>query len=150
MRRRYYHDLVGYNFRMTDLQAALGRVQLRKLPGRTEQRIANAAYLTQRLAGLAHLILPLVRDGVTHVFHQYTIRLRGDRDRALAWLRAQGIGAEVYYPVPVHYQVPYREMGYDDHLPEAERASREVLSLPVHPALTRADLDYIVETVAAL
>jgi dTDP-4-amino-4,6-dideoxygalactose transaminase len=150
MRRRYYHDLVGYNFRMTDLQAALGRVQLQKLPRRTEQRIANAAYLTGRLAGLAHLIPPLVRNGVTHVFHQYTIRLPADRDRALARLRDRGIGAEVYYPVPVHHQVPYREMGYDDHLPEAERASREVLSLPVHPALTRADLDRIVEAVAAL
>ena len=150
MRQRYYHDFIGYNFRMTDLQAALGRAQLRKLPGWTEQRIANAAYLTERLAGLDHVIPPVVRNGATHVFHQYTVRLRGDRDHALERIRDQGVGAEVYYPVPVHQQAPYREMGYDDHLPVAERASREVLSLPVHPALTQADLNYIVEAVAAL
>lgn len=150
MRRRYYHDLIGYNFRMTDLQAALGRVQLGKLPQRTEQRIANAAYLTERLAGSDHVIPPVVRESVTHVFHQYTVRLRKDRNRALERLRGQGVGAEVYYPVPVHQQAPYREMGYDDRLPVAERTSQEVLSLPVHPGLTRADLECIVEGVAGL
>jgi perosamine synthetase len=150
MHRRYYHDFIGYNFRMTDLQAALGRVQLQKLPRRTEQRIANAAYLTERLAGLERVTPPVVRDGITHVFHQYTIRLRGDRDSAIERLRGQGVGAEVYYPLPVHRQAIYREMGYDDSLPVAEEASREVLSLPVHPALSRDDLDCIVKGVATL
>jgi len=150
MRQRYHHHLIGYNFRMTDLQAALGRVQLRKLPRWTEQRMANAAYLTGRLTGLDHVTPPVVRNGVTHVFHQYTVRRRGDRDRALERLREQGVGAEVYYPRPVHQQAPYRDLGYDDCLPVAERASQEVLSLPVHPSLAQADLDYIVEAVAGL
>jgi perosamine synthetase len=92
----------------------------------------------------------VVRDGVTHVFHQYTVRLRGDRDRAREQLRDRGIGTEVYYPVPVHQQVFYREMGYDDSLPVAEHAGREVLSLPVHPALSHDDLERIVEGMAAL
>jgi perosamine synthetase len=150
MRQRYYHDFIGYNFRMTDLQAALGRVQLQKLPRRTEQRVANAAYLTERLAGLDGVTPPVVRDGVSHVFHQYTVRLRGERDRAREQLRERGVGSEVYYPLPVHRQAFYREMGYDDDLPLAECASREVLSLPVHPALSHDDLDRIVEEVAAL
>ncbi len=150
MRRRYYHDEVGYNFRMTDLQAALGRAQLRKLPGRTDKRIANAAYLTSGLTQLEYVVPPVVREGVRHVFHQYTVRIKNGRDAALDRLRRRGIGTEVYYPVPVHWQAPYRDMGYDLRLPTAEESSREVLSLPVHPALTQLDLERIVEGVAAL
>lgn len=149
--RQYYHDLLGYNYRMTNIAAAIGLVQMQKLAGWTEKRIQNAAYLTEHLRKLPHVVPPAVRPGYTHVFHQYTIRLRGiDRDWALEQLKARGVGVGVYYPLPIHQQPLYRDLGYTDALPESERACREVLSLPVHPALGQEDLDTIVEAVASL
>jgi len=150
-RRQYYHDFLGYNYRMTNIAAAIGLAQMEKLAGWTEKRIQNAAYLTGRLRPMPHVIPPTVRPGYTHVFHQYTIRLRGlDREWALEQLKGRGVGAGVYYPLPIHEQPLYRQMGYSDSLPESERACREVLSLPVHPALSQEDLETIVEAVAAL
>jgi perosamine synthetase len=148
MKRRYYHDLLGYNFRMTDLQAALGLAQLAKLEVFNETRIANARYLTKHLRDL--VITPQVKKGCRHVFHQYTIRVRGDRDRIVEQLSERGIGTGIYYPLPVHKQPIYQELGYTDHLPVAEKMSREVLSLPVHPALSQTDLERIVEAVSQL
>jgi perosamine synthetase len=145
MKRRYYHDFLGYNFRMTDVHAALGLAQLAKLELFNEKRIANARYLTERLGEV--IITPQVKDGYRHVFHQYTIRVKGDRDQMVEQLRERGIGAGIYYPLPVHQQPVYRELGYNERLPVAEAMSREVLSLPVHPALSQADLDRIVEAV---
>ncbi len=147
MKRRYYHDCLGYNFRMTELQAALGLAQLAKLEVFNEKRIANARYLTAHLKGV---ITPQVRDGYRHVFHQYTIRVRGNRDQMVGQLREQGIGIGVYYPLPVHQQPIYQELGYTDRLPVAETISRQVLSLPVHPALSQTDLERIVEAVSQL
>jgi dTDP-4-amino-4,6-dideoxygalactose transaminase len=146
MERRYYHDFLGYNFRMTDVQAALGLAQLAKLEDFNEKRIANARYLTEHLGDV--IIAPQVKDGYRHVFHQYTIRVKGDRDRIAEQLKEQGIGVGIYYPLPVHKQPVYQEMGYTDHLPVAEGMSRKVLSLPVHPALSQADLERIVEAVS--
>ena len=148
--RTYFHETLGFNFRMTNIHAAIGVAQMGKLARWTEQRIANAAYLTEQLSKVPHVAPPVVKPGYVHVFHQYTIRIRGNRDKAIEDLRAKGIGAGVYYPLPIHKQPLYLSMGYDDHLPEAERASLEVLSLPVHPALSREDLDTIVEAVASL
>jgi len=148
MKRRYYHDFLGYNFRMTDVQAALGLAQLAKLELFNEKRIANACYLTERLGEV--IIAPQVRDGYRHVFHQYTIRVKGDRDQMVEQLGERGIGAGIYYPLPVHQQPVYRELGYNERLPVAEAMSQEVLSLPVHPALSQADLERIVEAVSQL
>jgi len=148
-RERYRHEVLGYNLRMTELQAAIGLAQLPKLEGWNAQRQANAAYLTERLAGLDGVVTPRVREGATHVFHQYTIRIR-DRDEVARRLTQRGIGVGIYYPTPIHHQPLYRRLGYDDHLPNAEAASRDVLSLPVHPSLTKTDLDLIVEAVASL
>jgi perosamine synthetase len=148
MKRRYYHDLLGYNFRMTDLHAALGLAQLAKLEVFNEKRIANARYLTEHLRDV--VVTPQVKNGYRHVFHQYTIRVRGDRDQIVEQLREQGIGTGIYYPLPVHKQPVYQELGYTDHLPVAQEMSREVLSLPVHPALSQADLERIVEAVSQL
>lgn len=143
--RRYYHEMIGYNYRMMDLTAAIGLVQLGRLEAWNEQRIANAAFLSAHLTGV---VTPTVRPGVRHVFHQYTVRVPGGRrDELRAALRQAGIDSEVYYPVPVHQQVFYRKLGYNDHLPVTEQACQEVLSLPVHPALTRSDLTRIVEEV---
>jgi perosamine synthetase len=133
---------------MTDVQAALGLAQLAKLELFNEKRIANARYLTERLGEV--IIAPQVRDGYRHVFHQYTIRVKGDRDQMVEQLRERGIGAGIYYPLPVHQQPVYRELGYNERLPVAEAMSQEVLSLPVHPALSQADLERIVEAVSQL
>lgn len=148
-RQRYEHEILGYNLRMTEIQAAIGLVQLPKLAAWNTQRRANAGYLTQRLAGLDGVVTPAVRDGALHVFHQYTLRVR-NRDAAVEALRAQGVGAGVYYPTPIHQQPLYRRLSYDTRLPATEAASREVLSLPVHPTLTREELDRIVAAVAKL
>jgi len=148
MRRRYYHDELGFNFRMTDVHAAIGLAQLQKLERFNQSRVANACYLSAHLQGV---VPPATTDGYRHVFHQYTIRvLDGRRDAVVDGLRERGIGAEVYYPIPVHLQKAYRDMGYAEHLAEAEQASQEVLSLPVHPGLTQADLETIVSAVNEL
>jgi dTDP-4-amino-4,6-dideoxygalactose transaminase len=146
MRQRYYHDELGFNFRMTDVHAAIGLEQLKKLERFNQARRANAAYLSAHLRGVVTPVTPPRRE---HVFHQYTIRVPDGRREALrTYLQAHGVGCEVYYPVPVHQQRLYvEELGYHLSLPEAERAAAEVLSLPVHPALSPADLETIVKTV---
>ena len=146
MRRRYYHDELGFNFRMTDIHAAIGLAQLQKLDRFNKARIANARYFSTHLQGVS---VPQVPQGRRHVFHQYTIRVpNGRRDALLEHLREQGIGTGVYYPVPVHQQTFYtQELGYDLSLPETEQAAAEVLSLPVHPALSHKDRETIVATV---
>jgi perosamine synthetase len=143
----YHHVAPGYNFRMTELQAALGLVQLKRLPEWTQKRRKNASYLSERLS---NVVKPQVKEGYEHVFHQYTVRVSQDRDGALERLAKAGIGARVYYPLPVHQQPLYRDLGFDDSLPVAERMSREVLSLPVHPGLTEEELDKIVSEVSKL
>lgn len=147
MRRRYYHDELGFNFRMTDVHAAIGLAQLGKLERFNAARIANAATLNAHLRGV---ITPTTPAGRRHVFHQYTIRVEGGRrDALMQHLTANGVGNMVYYPVPIHQQTFYvNELGYGDvRLPETERAAAEVLSLPVHPALSQADLEAIVAAV---
>jgi perosamine synthetase len=142
MEKRYENEVVGFNTRMTDLHAAIGRVQLTKLAGWTEQRQANASFLDANLEGV---VVPPVAEGAVHVYHQYTIRVvDGDRDAFAQRLQDQGVGCGVYYPIPTH-RLPSFSLDLD--LPETERAALEVLSLPVHPALSRDDLERIVEVV---
>ncbi|HEU4945774.1 MAG TPA: DegT/DnrJ/EryC1/StrS family aminotransferase [Kribbella sp.] len=146
MLRQYENELVGLNNRMTDLHAAIGRVQLTKLAGWTKQRQENAAFLDANLRGVT---VPRVAPEATHVYHQYTIRVPGDRDGFATALREEhGVGCGVYYPIPNH-RLPSFKLDLD--LPQTERAAAEVISLPVHPALSADDLDRIVtavETVA--
>ena len=145
MERGYENEVVGFNARMTDVHAAIGRAQLAKLPGWTQQRQQNAKFLDANLRGV---IVPPVADGAIHVYHQYTIRVPDDRDgfaRALA--DEHGVGTGVYYPIPSH-RLPSFDRALD--LPETERAAREVLSLPVHPALSADALAAIVTAVNAV
>jgi len=142
--QRYQHDVLGYHFRTTDIQAAIGLVQLDRLPAWNERRIANASYLNERLQGVQ---VPVVRPNRRHVFHQYTIRVSGNRQALQAHLQEQGIGTAIHYPRPIHLQPVYQSLGYGNTLPQAEAASAEVLSLPVHPALCQSDLDRIVAAV---
>jgi perosamine synthetase len=142
MERRYENEVVGFNARMTDVHAAIGRVQLAKLDGWTERRRANAAFLDEHLEGV---VVPPVAQGAEHVYHQYTVRVADDRDRfAKALAEEHGVGSGVYYPVPNH-RLP--SFGRDLDLPETERAAAEVLSLPVHPALSREDLERVAAAV---
>ncbi len=146
MRRRYYHDELGFNFRMTDIQAALGHEQLKKLERFNRARQENAHYLSTHLKGV---ITPYIPTDCEHVFHQYTVRVpNGQRQALMEHLTQRGIGTAVYYPVPVHKQTFYIEkLNYQISLPDAERAAEEVLSLPVHPGLSSDDLTAIVTAV---
>lgn len=145
MLRQYENELVGVNNRMTDIHAAIGRVQLTKLGGWTKQRQENAAFLDANLDGV---VVPPVADGATHVYHQYTIRVGGDRDGFAAALREEyGVGCGVYYPIPNH-RLP--SFARDVDLPATEQAAAEVISLPVHPSLSAGDLDRIVTAVNTL
>lgn len=142
MEVRYQNEVVGFNTRMTDIHAAIGREQLKKLPGWTEQRQKNAAFLSANLEGV---VTPKVADGMEHVFHQYTIKIvDADRDAFAAELTKRGVGNGVYYPTPIH-KLPSFNLDLD--LPITERVATQVLSLPVHPALSQQDLETIVEVV---
>lgn len=153
MEQRYANEIVGANMRMTDVAAAVGRVQLSKLGGWTEQRIANAAYLTEHITA-PNVQTPTVAEGARHIYHQYTVRISGDRDAAMAKLTEAGVGNAVYYPTPIHRLKPYWEpdqkAGRNWDLPETERAAAEVFSLPVHPSLSAEDLERIVTAVNEL
>ncbi|GCD20833.1 DegT/DnrJ/EryC1/StrS family aminotransferase [Cellulomonas algicola] len=145
MERRYENEVVGFNARMTDLHAAIGRVQLGKVDAWTETRRRNARFLSEHLEGVG---VPVVVDGAEHVWHQYTIRVEQDRDGfAAALLSEHGVGSGVYYPVPNH-ELP--SFGLTIDLPETRRASQQVLSLPVHPALSDEDLERVVAGVNAV
>jgi len=148
MERRYANELVGYNLRLTDVAAAIGREQLRKLPGWNERRRANAAKLDAGLDGIPGVTVPVVAPGATHVYHQYTLRVpAGHRAALQEHLTGQGVGSAVYYPTPVHRLPPFAEGAADAVLPATEDAAVRVLSLPVHPSLADADLDRVVAAV---
>jgi perosamine synthetase len=148
MERQYENEIIGFNARMTDIHAAIGRVQLTKVDAWTKTRQQNAAFLNANLRGV---VVPPVADGAVHVYHQYTIRVPEDRDGFVAALKNEySVGAGVYYPIPNHRLpslAPYAP-GLD--LPETERAASEVVSLPVHPSLSQADLERIVAAVNTL
>jgi perosamine synthetase len=149
--KKYMHDMLGYNYRMTDLAAAVGLCQLKKLDKFNSKRIKNAQFLTREIEKIGGLITPYVMPNVKHVFHQYTIRVTEDfgmsRDELKKKLGERGIDARVYYPMPIHKQPLYKKLGFHDELPISEKAANEVLSLPVHPALTKGDLEKIVEAI---
>ena len=141
---RYLHEMLGFNLRMTDIAAAIGLVQLGKLDKFTKARQRNAEMLSAGLKGISGLVPAITKTGCTHVFHQYTVRAK-KRDQLAAFLKEKEIGTGVHYPTPIHQQPFYKELGYRDSLPVSEKAVEEVLSLPVHPALTGADIQKIVE-----
>jgi perosamine synthetase len=150
MEQRYANEIVGANMRLTDVAAAVGRVQLTNLAEWTRQRQANAKFLDSRITAVT---TPPVADGAAHVYHQYTVRISGDRDAAVRHLADRGVGSAVYYPTPIHRLRPYltaegRPGPWE--LPETERAAREVLSLPVYPTLTQDELERIAEAVNEL
>jgi perosamine synthetase len=144
---RYHHDILGYNYRLTDIAAAIGLAQLRKVEGYNEARIRNARLLSEGLSKVKGVVVPKIYPDRRHVFHQYTVRLSGfrlSRDETIKALNEKGVGSMIYYPIPVHKQKLYLERGYNDALPVCDRYTNEVLSLPVHPSVTEADVQTIV------
>jgi perosamine synthetase len=149
---RYLHDTLGYNYRMTNIAAAIGLAQLGKLDEFNKRRIANAKYMSENLVDLDWLEVPFVPEGFTHVFHQYTIKAEASkRDFVAENLRAQDIDCAIIYPVVVCKQPLYEGLGYaDSRCSLAEGICDRVLSLPVHPTLEESELGMIVKTMTRI
>lgn len=150
---RYHHRVVGWNSRLDALQAAVLRVKLPHVSAWSSARAKNAEEYDRlfgqtRLVGAEHVRLPERDPKAGHIFNQYTIRAR-ERDRLAAHLTERSIGWGIYYPVPLHLQECFRYLGHrEGDFPESERASREVLSLPVYPELTSSQLQQVVGAIA--
>ena len=143
--KQYHHDEVGTNSRLDTLQAAILLAKLPRLAGWSARRRDHAAYYTAALIALGPVRPPVVERNNEHIFHQYTLRVER-RDELQAHLKGKGIGTAVYYPIPLHLQACFSHLGYKPgRLPAAERAAREVLSLPIYPELARAQQDYVID-----
>jgi dTDP-4-amino-4,6-dideoxygalactose transaminase len=136
----YVHEAIGHNFRMTEMQAAIGLVQLSKLQAVSEQRRENAAYYDDHIT--CHFRRPRVAPTGRHVYHQYTLRVpdgrRETRDEVRAELERGGVASGVYYPVPLHLQLPYVKLG-NPRCRFAEQAAADMFSIPVHPGVSELD-----------
>jgi len=144
---KYYHALIGGNFRLDALQAVVLSVKLKYLDQWHEGRRRNAAFYDAAFAGCATIGRPVVRPGNYMIYNQYVIRVP-NRDKVLAALKAAQVGAEIYYPVPLHLQECFRYLGYKDgSMPASERAARETLALPIYPELTDAQKQHVADTV---
>ena len=145
--KRYEHEFLGYNLRMTDISAAIGIEQLKKLDKFNQKRIENACYLTQKIEKIRGINPPFILKNVKHVFHQYTIKIEnGRRDEINKKLNESGIGTGIHYPILINEQPFYRKMNYNtDETPAAKEMVKKVLSLPVHPSVTKENLEYITE-----
>ena len=149
---KYFHAVIGGNFRIDELQAAVLRVKLKYLDGWTAARQRNAAYYTAAFAaanGAKNLITPQATVKGRHIFNQYVVRVQ-NRDALKDHLTAQGIGTEIYYPVPLHLQKCFSYLKHaPGDFPQSERAAAETLALPIYPELTQTQLDHVVASVAA-
>jgi dTDP-4-amino-4,6-dideoxygalactose transaminase len=146
--RRYEHTLKGFNYRMDGIQGAILRVKLRHLERWTELRRARAAEYQRLLAG-SEVITPVEKPDCRHVYHVYAVRV-ANRDGVRAQLQAQGIQTGVHYPIPVHLQPAYRDLGYRaGAFPVAEQVASDVLSLPLFPEMTTAQVEEVAAAVRA-
>jgi dTDP-4-amino-4,6-dideoxygalactose transaminase len=148
---KYYHAVIGGNFRIDEIQAAVLLVKFRHLEDWHQCRQRNATYYDRAFAagGTAQVVTPTARPGFRHIYNQYVIRVP-DRDRLRAYLGEQGVGTEIYYPVPLHMQKCFAYLGYKpEDCPESAKAAGETLALPIYPELTEAQLQYVVDTIAA-
>jgi perosamine synthetase len=149
MRQRYHHEILGYNFRLTDIGAAIGLVQFGKLERNTARRQAIAARYDDAFADLPGVRVPVTPNGRSHVFHQYTIDVGPRRDAVVRDLADAGIGVGIYYPIPVHRQPYVMELGLHADLPQTDVAAARTLSLPMYPGLTEAEQREVVDAVRA-
>ena len=151
---KYHHTIIGYNYRMTELAAAIGLVQLKKLDERNDKRMKNAAKLDEGIEKIHGLTPPYVEEYVKHVFYQYVVRVEDDypleRDKLVDHLKEIGIGTAVHYPMPIYKQPAYRTRGYDRTIcPVTEESCSRVLSLPVHPSVNENDIQYIIASTSS-
>lgn len=149
---KYYHPDVGFNYRMTDIAAAIGIQQLKKLDEFNRKRRENATFLTRFLKDVDGIVTPLVPDGIEHTFHQYTILIEPDeigrsRDEFSSELETEGVESAVHYPRPIHEQPAFEAVARNLSLPVSEDLSDRILSLPVHPWLEQQHLEQIVDGV---
>jgi len=149
MRRRYEYEVLGYNFRLTDVLAAIGLAQLGRMPEATERRRANARFLNAQIESVA---TPAIKEGREHVWHQYTVRVPEgvDRDAAVKRLDEAGVGTGIFYPMGANRFPHIKEVVGDVEMPVTDRVAASVISLPVHPLLEPADLERIAAAVNAL
>jgi perosamine synthetase len=148
--QKYNHGTLGYNYRMTELCAAIGSVQLKKLDEFNAKRRENAQLLTQGIRNFHGLTVPYVGEDVKPVFHQYVVRVEEDyprdRNELADALTEKGVGVAVHYPIPIYRQPLYLKLGYGEtKCPNTEEACRRVLSLPVHPLVDRKDIKYVLD-----
>ena len=145
---KYKHTVLGYNFRMTDIAAAIGIQQLKKIDKFNKIRNENAKYITQGLKEVKGIKTPTVRENSKHVFHQYTIEVEAEkRENWIEYLTENNIGTGIHYPIPLYKQPLYEKLGYQQKEPETEKAANRVISIPIHPSLTQKDLDTIIQTI---
>ena len=149
-------DDVGYNFRMTDIQAAVGIIQLKKLDGLNRRRMENAAYLTEGLAGVPGLTLPTVMPGCKHVFHLYPVQIdpgvygMNKDDFIYAMLHERGVKVGTHY-IPLHWTTAFQKRGFSrGQFPVADAVAERLITLPINPRQTPEALDYLIESVKAL
>lgn len=147
-RTRYYHDLLGVNSRLDTIQAAIVRVKLNYLDEWNKQRRANAHYYSKGLEG-SSVVTPTIAGYADHIFHQYTIQVEEGRDELQKYLNQKEIPNAIYYPIPLHLQTAYKNnYGYKaGDFPISERLAKKVISLPMHPDLTKEEQDYVIEAV---
>lgn len=149
---KYNHIILGYNYRMTNIQGAIGLVQLKSLDKFNQKRIESAEYLNKSLKAEG-ITTPFMDSGVRHVYNQYVVRVEdrfsASREKLMAYLESKGIGCAVHYPKPVYRQPLYQQLSLDRVVcPVSEDVSKRVMSLPVHPSLSKEDLEYIAKTVS--
>ena len=147
---KYHHTILGYNYRMTEMCAAVGLVQLKKLDGFIKRREKNAELLTMGIKKITGLTPPCVKNDVRHVFYQYAVKVEDDypmnRNELAGHLTQTGVGAAVYYPVPIYKQPFYKTLGYGRVVcPTVEEVCKRILSLPVHPSVSNEDVAYILD-----
>ncbi len=145
-KKRYYHEVIGTNSRLDEIQAAVLRVKLKYLDSFNEKRVKIAKYYTERIKSLGLPVkTPHIPNDGSHIFHQYVIRTE-KRDEISRFLDKHGIGNAIYYPVPLHFQKALLYLGYrPGDFPVAEKVSKEVIALPIFPELKREELDYVIE-----
>lgn len=143
------HTVLGYNYRLTNLAAGIGIAQLEQLDGWIAKRNSNASKYNEAFKDLSFIKTPFVPKNYGHVFHQYTVRVKAsEREKFMKYLRDNGVGCGIYYDTAMYRQPLYKKLGYKAGLcPEAEKAAKEVVSLPVHPSLSNADVEKVISVV---
>jgi len=145
--KKYYHDLIGHNYRMSEFQAAVLNVKMKYIRKWTETRRGNSKKYAERLIDIEQVVAPLELGGVKHAYHLYVIRAK-DRDKLQIFLKENGIGTGLHYPIPLHLTEAYTHLGYKKgEFPVTEKLANEILSLPMYPELSEAQINYICEKI---